>query len=78
MLAEILFVFLICSILLNGYFYLRRHMYAPDGDVVITHKPDGKTLFSLELNDDPIDFHRRDLLIFKVVEHVTEVEGSEE
>lgn len=68
MLATILFIFLICSILLNGYFWITRHIYGPDGDVVITHKPDGKTLFSLELNEHPEGFYRKDVLIFKIVE----------
>lgn len=70
----VLFMLFIFSAGINLYQYARRHLYDPDGDVIIIHKPDGKTIFSLELNDDPIDFHRKDQLIFKVVEQRVESE----
>lgn len=38
-----------------------------DGQMVITQPEEGKKRFTLELNDDPEDLYKRDLVTFKIV-----------
>ncbi len=72
----LLFMLLLISVVLNFYFYAKTQGYKPHGDVVIIHKDDGKTLFSLELNEQPTDFHKKKLLIFKVVDELEDTERA--
>lgn len=68
MVTFLVIIFIIFLLGLVGFLYAKAYLFKTDGAVIIIHKPDGKTLFSLELNDDPVDFHQKHLLIFKVVE----------
>ena len=54
--------------------YLFRKAFYPkyDGDVIISRQPDGKTIFSLDLNSDPSDIHKKGRLTFKVVKELSD------
>jgi len=54
--------------------YLYRKAFYPkyDGDVIISRHPDGKTSFSLDLNSDPYDIHKKGRLTFKVVKELSD------
>jgi len=70
----LVFILILFLVITNLYLYLKAYYFRVDGDVVILHKDDGKILFSLELNEDPIDFSKKTFLIFKVVDEHGESE----